>query len=164
VRLALYQPDMPQNVGAAIRVSACFATPLDIIEPCGFALTDKALKRAAMDYGERAEVVRHASFAQFVANESQDRRRLILLETDGHVRLHDFAFAAGDTLLLGRESVGSAPEVYDAADAVIRIPLAAGARSLNVAVAAAVALSEAMRQTGGFDRFRDAHVPRPASA
>lgn len=153
MRLALYQPDMPQNVGAAIRVAACFATPLDIIEPCGFALTDKALKRAAMDYGERAEVVRHAGFGVFFANESQHARRLILLETDGTVRLHDFSFRPDDTLILGRESAGSPPELYAAASAVVRIPLAPGARSLNVAVAGAVALGEAMRQTGGFRDF-----------
>lgn len=151
MRLALYQPDMPQNVGAAIRVAACFATPLDIIEPCGFALTDKALRRAAMDYGERAEVIRHAGFSAFVENESQNARRLVLLETDGDVRLHDFSFRPGDTLIFGRESAGSPPELYAAAGAVVRIPLAPGARSLNVAVAAAVALSEAMRQTGAFE-------------
>lgn len=153
MRLALYQPDMPQNVGAAIRVAACFATPLDIIEPCGFALTDKALKRAAMDYGDHAEVVRHVGFRAFFENESQHARRLILLETDGTVRLHDFSFRPDDTLILGRESAGSPPELYAAAGAVVRIPLAPGARSLNVAVAGAVALSEAMRQTGGFQGF-----------
>lgn len=153
MRLALYQPDMPQNVGAAIRIAACFATPLDIIEPCGFALTDKALRRAAMDYGERAEIVRHGGFAAFLASRSQQGGRLILLETDGDVRLHDFAFSPADTLLLGRESEGSAGEVYAAADAVVRIPLTAGARSLNVAVAGAVALAEAMRQVGAFSRF-----------
>lgn len=153
MRLALYQPDMPQNVGAAIRVAACFGTPLDIVEPCGFALTDKALRRAAMDYGERADVTRHGSLAAFLANPSQQARRLVLLETDGALRLHDFAFAPGDTLILGRESAGSPPELYEAAAAIVRIPLAPGARSLNVAVAGAVALAEAMRQTGGFRSF-----------
>jgi tRNA (cytidine/uridine-2'-O-)-methyltransferase len=144
---------MPQNVGAAIRVAACFGTPLDIVEPCGFALTDKALRRAAMDYGERADVTRHGSLAAFLANPSQQARRLVLLETDGALRLHDFAFAPGDTLILGRESAGSPPELYEAAAAIVRIPLAPGARSLNVAVAGAVALAEAMRQTGGFRSF-----------
>lgn len=153
MRLALYQPDTPQNVGAAIRVAACFATPLDIIEPCGFPLTDKALKRTAMDYAARAEIVRHDGLAAFVATRSQSAARLILVETDGPVRLHDFVFAPGDTLILGRESAGSPPELYGVADAVIRIPLAAGARSLNVAVAGAVALAEAMRQTGSFNAF-----------
>jgi tRNA (cytidine/uridine-2'-O-)-methyltransferase len=153
VRLALYQPDMPQNVGAAIRVAACFATPLDIIEPCGFALTDKALRRAAMDYADRAVIERHASFRAFLASESQMGRRLVLLETDGAMRLHDFVFAPADTLILGRESAGSPPDLYGAAHAVVRIPLAAGARSLNVAVAGAVAMAEAMRQTGGFAKL-----------
>jgi tRNA (cytidine/uridine-2'-O-)-methyltransferase len=153
VRLALYQPDMPQNVGAAIRIAACFATPLDIVEPCGFALTDKALRRAAMDYAGLAAIERHGSFSAFLASESQSGRRFVLLETDGAVRLHDFAFEAADTLILGRESAGSPPELYDAAHAVVRIPLAPGARSLNVAVAGAVAMTEAMRQTGGFVRF-----------
>lgn len=150
VRLALYQPDMPQNVGAAIRIAACFATPLDIIEPCGFALTDKALRRAAMDYAGQARIERHASFGAFLASESQREGRLILLETDGAVRLHDFAFGAADTLIVGRESAGSPPDLYAAAHAVVRIPLAPGARSLNMAVAGAVAMAEAMRQTGGF--------------
>ena len=151
MRLALYQPDMPQNLGAAIRVAACFAAALDVIEPCGFALTDKALRRAAMDYAGQAEVTRHASFAAFLAAPARKEGRLILLETDGSSRLHDVAFAGGDTLLLGRESAGSPAEVYAAAALVARIPLAAGRRSLNVAVAAAVALAEALRQTGGFE-------------
>ena len=154
MRLALYQPDMPQNLGAAIRVAACFDVGLDIIEPCGFALTDKALRRVAMDYAEHARVHRHASFAAFLADPVRAEGLLILLETDGEVRLHDMAFTAGDTLLLGRESAGSPPEVYAAAAQVARIPLAAGARSLNVAVAGAVALAEALRQTGGFRGFR----------
>jgi tRNA (cytidine/uridine-2'-O-)-methyltransferase len=152
VRLALYQPDMPQNVGAAIRIAACFGKPLDVIEPCGFALTDKALQRAAMDYADRAVIERHASFSAFLATDSQVGRRLVLIETDGPVRLHDFVFEPADTLILGRESAGSPPELYAAAHAVVRIPLAAGARSLNVAVAGAVAMTEAMRQTGGFAR------------
>lgn len=153
MRLALYQPDMPQNVGAAIRVAACFGTPLDLIEPCGFPLTDKALKRTAMDYAARAEIVRHDGLAAFLATRSQTGGRLVLLETDGAMRLHDFAFECRDTLILGRESAGSPPELYAAVDAVVRIPLAAGARSLNVAVAGAVALAEAMRQTDGFRSF-----------
>lgn len=153
MRLALYQPDMPQNLGAAIRIAACFGLALDVIEPCGFALTDKALRRVAMDYAGQAAVERHASFATFLAAPARAAGRLILLETDGSSRLHDVAFADGDTLLLGRESAGSPPEVYAAAHAVVRIPLAAGRRSLNVAVAGAVALSEALRQTGGFEGF-----------
>ena len=153
MRLALYQPDMPQNLGAAIRVAACFDVALDIVEPCGFALTDKALRRVAMDYAGLVRVHRHASFAAFLSDPARAQGRLILMETDGKVRLHDMAFASADTLLLGRESAGSPAEVYAAAALVARIPLAAGARSLNVAVAGAVALAEGLRQTGGFRGF-----------
>lgn len=151
MRLALYQPDMPQNLGAAIRLAACFATPLDIIEPCGFALTDKALRRAAMDYAGRVEIVRHAGLTAFLAAPARALGRLVLLETDGSSRLHAVAFGPGDTLMLGRESVGSPPELYAAADIVARIPMARGLRSLNVAVAGAVALAEGLRQTGAFE-------------
>lgn len=150
MRLALYQPDIPQNLGAAIRLAACLSAPLDIIEPCGFPLTDRALKRAAMDYGDHAAVARHDGLASFRAALPG---RLILIETEGGARLHDFSFAPADTLVLGRESAGSPAELTAAASAIVRIPMAAGLRSLNVVTAAAVALSEAMRQTGGFERL-----------
>ncbi|MDX2235663.1 MAG: TrmH family RNA methyltransferase [Hyphomonadaceae bacterium] len=153
MRLALYQPDMPQNLGAAMRLAACFGVALDIVEPCGFALTDKALRRAAMDYAGRCVAVRHDGFDPFLAAPERAAGRLVLLETDGSSRLHDFHFQPGDTLMLGRESDGAGPAVYAAADAVVRIPLAPGLRSLNVAVAGAVALAEALRQTGGFKDF-----------
>lgn len=148
MRLALYQPDIPQNLGAAIRLAACFATPLDIVEPCGFPLTDKSLKRAALDYGERASVTRHASFAAFKASLADPIARLVLIETDADTLLPDYAFRPDDALIVGRETAGSPPELYQAASAVVRIPMAAGARSLNVAMAAAIALAEALRQTG----------------
>lgn len=148
MRLALYQPDIPQNLGAAIRLCACFGVGLDVIEPCGFPLTDRGLKRAALDYGPQAEIARHASLAAFRAT----RGRLVLIETDG-APLHRFAFAADDVLVLGRESAGSPPELYAAAAAIVRIPMAPGLRSLNVVTAGAVALSEALRQTGGFERL-----------
>lgn len=153
MRLALYQPDIPQNLGASLRIGACFATPVDVIEPCGFLLTDKALARAAMDYGRAAMVERHETFAAFLAAPARAEGRLVLLETDGGVRLHDFAFKSGDTLLLGRESAGSPQAVYSAVSAVVRIPMAAGMRSLNVAVAGAIALAEGLRQTAAFDGF-----------
>lgn len=153
MRLALYQPDIPQNLGASLRIGACFSVPVDIIEPCGFLLTDKALTRAAMDYGRAAIVERHATFAAFLAAPARAEGRLVLVETDGPVRLHEFTFQSGDTLLLGRESAGSPQAVYSAVDAVVRIPMAAGMRSLNVAVAGAIALAEALRQTAAFDRF-----------
>ena len=150
MRLALYQPDIPQNLGAAIRLCACFQTPLDVIEPCGFPLTDKALKRAAMDYGVLADVSPHVSLSAYRA--AKPPGRLVLIETDGETTLHAFSFQPDDALVLGRESAGSPPELYAAADAVVRIPIAATARSLNVAMAGAIALSEALRQTGGLPR------------
>jgi len=148
VRLALYQPDIPQNLGAAIRLAACLDTPLDIIEPCGFPLTDRALKRAALDYGPHARIARHDGLAAF---RTALPGRLVLIETEG-APLYDFAFAPTDTLVLGRESAGS-PAELTAAAAIVRIPMAPGLRSLNVVTAAAVALSEAMRQTGAFERL-----------
>lgn len=151
MRLALYQPDIPQNLGAAIRLAACFGAELDVIEPCGFLLTDKSLKRAALDYGDHAKITRHASFAAFLTG--LGGARLVLIETDGREPHHLFGFAADDVLILGRESAGAPPELYEAAAASVRIPMAAGLRSLNVVMAGAVVLTEAMRQTGGWERL-----------
>jgi tRNA (cytidine/uridine-2'-O-)-methyltransferase len=153
VRLALYQPDIPQNLGAAIRLAACLGLALDVIEPCGFPLTDRSLKRAALDYGDKALVDRHASFAAFQAAPPRRDGRLVLVETDGAVRFQDFSFSSGDTLILGRESAGSPGELYQAAQASIRVPMTRSVRSLNVICAAAVVLSEAMRQTGAWEKF-----------
>ncbi|HWA23312.1 MAG TPA: TrmH family RNA methyltransferase [Caulobacterales bacterium] len=146
LRLALYQPDMPPNLGAAIRVAACFAAPLEIIEPCGFLLTDPALKRVAMDYAGKAEIVRRASWAAFLAAPERAEGRLILFTTQAEHALDAFVFAPGDTLLFGRESAGAPPEVHEAAAARVRIPVRA--RSLNLAVSTGVALFEARRQLG----------------
>lgn len=153
MRLALYQPDIPQNLGACLRIGACWNVPVDVIEPCGFLLTDKALARAAMDYAGRAVVRRHAGFEAFLHSEERRSGRLVLLETDGATRLPEFPFAASDVLMVGRESAGTPQDVYRVVDAVVRIPMAPGMRSLNVAVAGAVALAEAMRQTGAFNGF-----------
>lgn len=153
MRLALYQPDIPQNLGAAIRLAACLRLGLDVIEPCGFPLTDRALKRAAMDYGEHARMTRHASLAAFLAAPEREGGRLVLIETDGAVRFQNFSFSTGDTLVLGRESAGSPGELYAAAQASIRIPMQRGMRSLNVAMAGAVVLTEAMRQTGAWEKL-----------
>ncbi|MGE3302620.1 MAG: tRNA (cytidine(34)-2'-O)-methyltransferase [Hyphomonadaceae bacterium] len=144
VRLALYQPDIAANLGAAIRLAACFAAPLDVIEPCGFPLTERALKRAAMDYADRAVIVRHRSWSDFQA--IRPAGRLVLLTTRGDAALPDFRFAAGDALLLGRESAGVPDAVHQAADARVRAPIAPGARSFNVVIAGALALYEAARQ------------------
>ncbi len=153
MRLALYQPDIPQNLGAAIRLSACLGVGLDVIEPCGFPLTDTSMKRAALDYGDKARLIRHASFAAFRAAPEREGGRLVLVETDGALRFKDFQFSTGDTLILGRESAGSPGELYAAAQASVRIPMTAGLRSLNVVTAAAVVLTEAMRQTGAWEKL-----------
>jgi len=147
LRLALYEPDIPQNTGALLRLAACFGVAVDLIEPFGFLFDDRRLKRAALDYAALAEVRRHVSWAAFLAGRDAESR-LVLLTTAGSVALDAFAFAAGDTILLGRESAGVPAEVHRAVDARIVIPLHAGARSLNVALAGAIALFEALRQTG----------------
>ncbi|MET0136918.1 MAG: tRNA (cytidine(34)-2'-O)-methyltransferase [Sphingobium sp.] len=150
MRLALFQPDIAGNVGAIMRLAACWQTPLDIIMPCGFALSDKQLKRAAMDYGASADVSRHADFESFSADRLSNGGRFIALTSGGDTGLHDFAFAPGDILLLGQESAGLPDFVQERAAARIRIPMAAGFRSLNLGMAAGIALGEALRQTKGF--------------
>ena len=152
MRLALYEPDIPPNTGTLIRLGACLGVPLDIIEPCGFPLSDRTLKRAAMDYGPDAEVSIHPSFAAF--REKLPGRRLVLLTTKASLSYLNFTFSPVDTLLLGRESAGVPDEVHDLAAARIRIPMRPGLRSLNVAVAGAIILAEALRQTGGFSALR----------
>ena len=147
MRLALFQPDIPQNLGAALRLGACLGVPVDVIEPCGFPLTDAGIRRAAMDYGALADLARPADFAAFQRSRTG---RIVLLTTGAATPLHDFAFRPDDTLLLGRESAGAPEAVHAAADARVLIPLVPPARSLNVTVAAAIALAEALRQTGGF--------------
>jgi tRNA (cytidine/uridine-2'-O-)-methyltransferase len=146
MRLALFQPDIPQNLGAGIRLCACLSVELDIIEPCGFALSDKSLTRAAMDYGKIAQIQRHNSWSDFQLAPERQNGRLILLTTKAAVSLYDFSFRSGDTLLLGRESAGVPDEVHAAAAGRLFVPLAPQARSLNVIVAGAMALGEAMRQ------------------
>jgi tRNA (cytidine/uridine-2'-O-)-methyltransferase len=148
LRLALFEPDIPQNTGALLRLAACFAVAVDLIEPLGFLFDDRRLRRAALDYAAAVTVTRHASWSEFLARRAH-RSRLILLTTSGTIALHRFAFAAEDTLLLGRESAGVPEFVHRAATARVVIPLANGARSLNVALAGAIALAEALRQTDG---------------
>jgi tRNA (cytidine/uridine-2'-O-)-methyltransferase len=148
MRLALFQPDIPQNLGAAIRVAACLGIGLDIIEPCGFPLSDRAIGRAALDYGSAAEIRRHDSWGAFLADRAGGR--LLLLTTRASAPYHRFAFRPDDVLLLGRESAGVPDSVHAAADSRLRVPMAAGARSLNVVVSAAMVLGEALRQVEGF--------------
>ena len=144
MRLALYQPDQAGNVGTILRLAACFATPVDIIEPCGFPWSDRALKRAGMDYAAIANVTRHGDWVAF---EAALGGRLVLFTTTGAVRLPDARFEATDTLLFGSESRGVPEEVHERADARVRIPQAEQTRALNVAVAAGIGLAEALRQT-----------------
>ena len=147
MRLALYEPDIPQNAGTLIRLGACLGVAVDIIEPCGFLFTDKALKRAGMDYLEMAEITRHASWEKF---RETAKGRIVLLTSKAAASYIGFAFAPDDIILLGRESAGVPETVHEAADARLRIPLKPGLRSLNVAVAGAMVLGEALRQIKGF--------------
>ncbi len=149
MRLALYQPDIPPNAGTLIRLGACLGVAVDIIEPCGFPLSDKALRRAMLDYGAQATVVRHGSWEKYLAARRPDGGRLVLLTTRASLSYTDFVFEERDTLLTGRETAGVPESVHAAADARVVIPMVEGLRSLNVAVATAMVLGEAMRQTGG---------------
>lgn len=150
MRLALFEPDIPQNAGTLIRTAACLGVPVDIIEPCGFVLDDRRLKRAGMDYLARATVTRHESWDAFLAARRAEGGRLVLMTTQGDTAHVDFRFAADDVLIAGRESAGVPDVVHDAADARLRVPMAPGERSLNVAIATALVLGEALRQTHGF--------------
>ena len=152
MHLVLYEPDIPQNAGAMMRLAACLSLPLELIEPCGFALSDRRLRRAGMDYLERLKLTRHLSYAAFSRwRLSLDPvPRLILLTTRAERSYLDFAYAPDDLLMVGRESAGVPAEVHADASARLKIPLARGARSLNVALAAAMVLGEALRQTGLF--------------
>ena len=147
MRIALFQPDIAGNLGTILRMAACFKVPVDIIEPCGFAFSDRALKRAGMDYALQADYVRHPDWPHF--QQAKSSSRLILLSTKASVLLHDMVFYADDILLFGSEGAGVPEEVHAQADARVRIPMAAGCRSLNLALSAAIVTAEALRQTGG---------------
>jgi tRNA (cytidine/uridine-2'-O-)-methyltransferase len=150
MRLALFQPDIPQNVGAMIRLCACMGVELDVIEPCAFPLSDRSLRRAALDYGGEASVSLHESWTRFLQARERAAGRLVLLTTRAAEPYTGFDFAMGDTLLFGRESAGVPDEVHERAEARLIIPIRPQTRSLNVATAAAMALGEALRRTGGF--------------
>lgn len=152
MRLALYQPDIPQNTGTILRLAACLGVGVDIIEPAGFDLSDRALRRAGLDYIHHVALTRHADWSAFEAwrVSASPRRRLVLLTSHGSASHLDHRFEADDILLLGRESAGVPEAVHAAADARIRIPMRPGLRSLNIAVAAGLVLGEALRQTGRF--------------
>lgn len=143
-RIALYQPDIAGNTGTLLRLAACLGVGLDIIEPAGFDLSDRNLRRAGMDYLEMAALTRHVDWPAFCA--ASTGRRLVLFTTAAERAYTQFDFAPGDVLLFGRESAGAPAHVHDAADARLAIPMPGGGRSLNIAVAAAMASGEAMRQ------------------
>lgn len=152
MRLALFQPDIPQNVGAAIRLAACLGVTLEVIEPCGFPLSDRSLQRAALDYGDAGALLRHDSWEKFLADPARAEGRLILFTTKGAQPYAAFAFRPGDTLLFGRESSGAPQDVHDAADERLFIPIRG--RSLNIINAASIALGEALRQTDAFPSLK----------
>jgi tRNA (cytidine/uridine-2'-O-)-methyltransferase len=151
MRLALYQPDIPQNTGAILRLAACLGVGVDIIEPCGFVLDDRRLARVAMDYAGKVEMIRHSSWPAYL---ERPAGRRLLLTTAGDIVYTEFRFDRDDTLVLGRESAGAPDEVHRRAVARLRVPMRDGCRSLNVALAAAIVLGEALRQTGGPQRGR----------
>ncbi len=150
MRLVLYQPDIPQNAGTLIRTAACLGLAVDIVEPCGFILSDSRMKRAGMDYLDRADVTRHASWESFGRFRHEAGNRLVLLTTRAASPYTGFDFAPDDMIMVGRESAGVPDEVHTAADARLRIPMVSGMRSFNVAVAAAMVMGEALRRTGKF--------------
>ena len=165
MRLVLFEPDIPQNTGALLRLGACLGIAVDIVEPCGFLFDDKRLRRAGMDYLEAVEMVRHRSWDAYRTVARKDARkdarrdarkdplgRLVLLTTRAQTRYTDFAFQSGDNLLLGRESAGVPEAVRAEVDAHLLIPMQSGIRSLNVALAAAMVLGEALRQTDLFPK------------
>jgi tRNA (cytidine/uridine-2'-O-)-methyltransferase len=149
MHLALYQPDIPQNTGTALRLCACFGLQAHIIEPAGFPSSDRAFRRAGMDYLDAVAITRHASWQAFEAWRRIAPHRLVLFTTSATRSYLDYSFQAEDVLLFGRETAGVPEDVHAAADARLRIPMRPGMRSLNVAIAAALAAGEALRQTGG---------------
>ena len=153
MRLALFQPDIPQNTGTLLRLGACLDLPVDIIEPCGFIFNEKAMRRAGMDYLNMVNYRRHNSWQDFLAYRDQhpdEYGRIILLTTHASKPYTDFVFAPNDIILMGRESAGVPEAVHNIADARLLIPMNKNARSINVAVSAVMVIGEALRQTNQF--------------
>ncbi|WP_430913342.1 tRNA (cytidine(34)-2'-O)-methyltransferase [Methylobacterium sp. sgz302541] len=148
LRLALYQPDIPQNTGTMLRMAACLGLAVEIIEPAGFDVSDRHLRRSGLDYLDYVALTRHASWAAFDSWRREAGTRLVLATTAGALPYTAFAFREGDCILMGRESAGVPEAVHAAADARVVVPIRAGMRSLNVAVAAAMIAGEALRQVG----------------
>jgi tRNA (cytidine/uridine-2'-O-)-methyltransferase len=155
MRIALYEPDIPQNTGTILRTCACLGVEAHIIEPAGFPVTDRAFRRAGLDYLDKVTITRHASFAAFDAWRRNERLKLVLLTTAATDNYLDHRFADDQILLLGRESAGVPDSVHNAADARLSIPMRTDLRSLNIAVAAAMVIGEALRQTGSFAAGQD---------
>jgi tRNA (cytidine/uridine-2'-O-)-methyltransferase len=149
MRVALYEPDIPQNTGTILRLCACLDLPADIIGPAGFPVTDRAFRRAGMDYLDRVRLTRHSSFAEFERWRQAEGLKLVLFTTAAQRSYLDHAFADDQILLFGRESAGVPENVHTAADVRLCIPMRAGLRSLNVAMTVAMVAGEALRQTGG---------------
>lgn len=147
MKIVLYQPDIAQNLGAAMRLCACFDVSLAVIEPCGFPLTAKALRRTAMDYAANIELIRYKNWADFVDCQTEDGGRIVLLSTKASTAITAFDFRENDTLLFGRESAGVPDEVHAASHARVHIPISKNTRSLNLVSSASIALFEALRQT-----------------
>jgi tRNA (cytidine/uridine-2'-O-)-methyltransferase len=152
MRIALYEPDIPQNTGTILRLCACLQLEAHIVEPAGFPVTDRAFRRAGMDYLDQVALIRHGSFNAFEDWRRSEHLSLVLLTTAAERSYLDHAFRDDQVVLFGRESAGVPEAVHAAADARLRIPIAKGLRSLNVAMAVALVASEALRQTGGFGR------------
>ena len=146
MRLALFQPDIAQNTGTILRLAACFDWSVDIIEPCGFVFSDTKFRRAGMDYIDHVKIQRHINWNNFKDWVRDQNHRLVLVETDGAISYTQFHFQANDILVFGRESAGTPKEIYTEVDASVYIPLQPKMRSLNVALAAAITVGEAMRQ------------------
>jgi tRNA (cytidine/uridine-2'-O-)-methyltransferase len=154
MQIALYQPDIPQNTGTILRLCACLGVSAHIVEPAGFPVSDRLFRRAGMDYLDRLDWMRHDSWTKFEAWRAERAHRLLLFTTKGAKSYLDFGYEASDILLFGRETVGVPENVAEAADARLLIPLQPGLRSLNVAMAAAMAVGEALRQTGQMGSLR----------
>lgn len=152
MRIVLFQPDIPQNTGTILRMAACFGLAVDIIEPAGFNTSDRAFRRAGLDYLDQVDIHRHESTGAFEEWRRSSGHRLVLMTTRGDTPHHTFDYRPDDLLMFGRESAGVPERMHEAADARVVIPMRAGLRSLNVAISAAVVTAEAMRQTGLFDK------------
>ena len=152
MRIALYEPDIPQNTGTILRLCACLGVAADIIEPAGFPVTDRAFRRAGMDYLDQVAITRHGSFKAFDDWRRGERLSLVLLSTSAETSYLDHVFRDDQVLLFGRESAGVPEAVHQAADTRLRVPIREGLRSLNIAMAVAMVAGEALRQTGGLAR------------